>query len=104
MEVSNKDKVASTVLHDISNIQNQDDMQVDIELCSVCTQACVKYHILRNNKSYMKIPFHGKEKYRSNHRSNLPEVLCKEGVLKNIAKFIGKHLCQRFFNKVLVNF
>ena len=30
-----------------------------------------------------------------------PDVLCKKGVLRNFAKFTGKHLCQRpFFNKV----
>ena len=30
-----------------------------------------------------------------------PEVSYKKGVLKNFAKFIGKHLCQSlFFNKV----
>ena len=29
------------------------------------------------------------------------EVFCKKGVLRNLAKFTGKHLCQRlFFNKV----
>ena len=29
------------------------------------------------------------------------EVFCKKGVLRNFAKFIGKHLCQSlFFNKV----
>ena len=34
-------------------------------------------------------------------RSSLPEVFCKEGVLTNLTKFTGKHLCQRiFFNKV----
>ena len=32
-----------------------------------------------------------------------PEVFCKEGVLRNFAKFTGKHLCQSFFfNKVLI--
>ena len=30
-----------------------------------------------------------------------PEVFCKKGVLRNFAKFVGKHLCQNlFFNKV----
>ena len=30
-----------------------------------------------------------------------PEVFCKKGVLKNLSKFTGKHLCQSlFFNKV----
>ena len=33
-------------------------------------------------------------------RSSRPEVFYKIGVLKNLAKFIGKHLCQSlFFNK-----
>ena len=30
-----------------------------------------------------------------------PEVLCKKGVLRNFAKFTGKHLCQSlYFDKV----
>ena len=34
-------------------------------------------------------------------RSSRPEVFCKKGVLRNFAKFTGKHLCQNlFFNKV----
>ena len=34
-------------------------------------------------------------------RSSCPEVFYKKGVLRNLAKFTGKHLCQRlFFNKV----
>ena len=33
-------------------------------------------------------------------RSSRPEVFCKKGVLRNFAKFTGKHLCQSlFFNK-----
>ena len=37
----------------------------------------------------------------SSKRSSLPEVFCKKGVLRNFAKFTGKHLCQSFiFNKV----
>ena len=39
--------------------------------------------------------------YLHSYRSSRPEVFCKKGVLKNFAKFTGKHLCQRlFFNKV----
>ena len=30
-------------------------------------------------------------------RNSRPEVFCKKGVLKDFAKFIGKHLCQRLF-------
>ena len=34
-------------------------------------------------------------------RSSPPEMFCKKGVLKNIAKFTGKHLCQNLFlNKI----
>ena len=33
--------------------------------------------------------------------SSRPEVFCKEGVLKKLVKFTGKHLCRSlFFNKV----
>ena len=33
-------------------------------------------------------------------RSSRPDVFCKKDVLKNFAKFTGKHLCQSlFFNK-----
>ena len=35
------------------------------------------------------------------YRSSRPEVFYKKGALRNLAKFTGKHLCQRlFFNKV----
>ena len=30
-------------------------------------------------------------------RSSRHEVLCKKGVLRNFAKFTGKHLCQSLF-------
>ena len=37
----------------------------------------------------------------SNFRNSRLEVFCKKGVLRNFAKFTGKHLCQSlFFNKV----
>ena len=31
------------------------------------------------------------------NRSNRPEVFCKKSVLRNFAKFTGKHLCQNLF-------
>ena len=35
-------------------------------------------------------------------RSSRPEMFCKKGVLRNFAKFTGKHLCQSLFlNKVV---
>ena len=35
------------------------------------------------------------------YRSSRPEVFCEKGVLRNFAKFTGKHLYQSlFFNKV----
>ena len=40
-------------------------------------------------------------KSRASARSNRPEVFCKKAVLKDFAKFIGKHLHQSlFFDKV----
>ena len=33
-------------------------------------------------------------------RSSRPDVLCKKCVLRNFAKFTGKHLCQRLFFKI----
>ena len=34
------------------------------------------------------------------YRSSLPEVFCEKGMLRNFAKFTGKHLCPSlFFNK-----
>ena len=35
------------------------------------------------------------------YRSSRPDVFCEKGVVKNFAKFTGKHLClSLFFNKV----
>ena len=31
------------------------------------------------------------------NRSSRPEVFCKKGILRNFAKFTGKHLCQSIF-------
>ena len=40
-------------------------------------------------------------KYLLIFRSSGPDVFCKKGVLRNFAKFIGKHLCRSlYFNKV----
>ena len=36
-------------------------------------------------------------KYVNQGRSGLPEVFCKNGALRNFAKFAGKHLCQSHF-------
>ena len=41
------------------------------------------------------------QKHENKDRSSCPEVFCDKGVLRNFAKFAGKHLCQSlFFNKV----
>ena len=40
-------------------------------------------------------------RYENNFRSIRPKAFYKKGVLRNFAKFTGKHLCQSlFFNKV----
>ena len=44
----------------------------------------------------------GKKKKKLTFWSSFPEVLYKKSVLKNFAKFRGKHLCRSlFFNKVV---
>ena len=42
------------------------------------------------------------------HKANLmhdrcsrPEVFCKKGILRNFAKFTGKHLCQSLFFNIV---
>ena len=46
-----------------------------------------------------------KEKATVLYRSSRPEGFCKKGVLRNFAKFTGKHKCQSFFfNKVAGRF
>ena len=38
-------------------------------------------------------------------RSSFPEVFCEKRILKNFAKFTGKHLCHSlFFNKIACSF
>ena len=38
------------------------------------------------------------------YRSSRLEVLCKKGLLKNLAKLVGKHLCQSSFLTFFFNF
>ena len=55
----------------------------------------MKFSGARNFRTLSKLS----EQLRSSH----PEVFCKEDVLRNFAKFTGKHPCQSlFFNKVAV--
>ena len=52
--------------------------------------------VIRHFLSYYKII-----NTKSSLRSSRPEVFCKKGLLRNFAKFLGKHLYQSlFFNKV----
>ena len=57
-----------------------------------------KSHLTSKQQSFIFLLFGSWSLVRSSH----PEVFCKKGVLRNFAKFTGKHLCQRpFFNKVV---
>ena len=41
------------------------------------------------------------EAYIRTSQKQPPEMFCKKGILRNFAKFAGKHLCQSLvFNKV----
>ena len=61
--------------------------------------------VLRNLMKYLHSQFSNSKccgrNYQSlnaiKHGSSRPEVFCKNGVLRNFAKFTGKHLCQSFF-------
>ena len=57
---------------------------------------------LKKNSSYESPVLLNKEsQVEPLRRSSRPEVFSKKGVLRNFAKFTGKHLCQSlFFNKV----
>ena len=65
---------------------------------NICSKIVVVYEYLKfpykkfNCQNQKRCPF---------FRSSRPEVFCKNGVLKNFAKFTEKQLCQSiFFNKV----
>ena len=52
--------------------------------------------------SCLKLDIYGKREYpetflRNHCKSSRPEVFCKKGVLRNLAKFTEKHLCQSLF-------
>ena len=62
------------------------------------TASCVQLWIMR---SFSEQFFYRASPGTAISRSSRPEVICKKGVLRNFAKFIGKHLCQRLlFSKV----
>ena len=49
-------------------------------------------------KSRMKIYDSLKKLNQKVNRSGRPEVFCEKAVLRNFAKFTGKHLCQSLFS------
>ena len=58
----------------------------------------LKYLPLRIHRKLARID---EAKHFKKFRSSRPEMFCKKGVLRNFAKFTGRHLCQSlFFNKV----
>ena len=60
-----------------------------------------KYTKYRMCLSMMMVVQYATPKQHLKFRISRPEVFCEKGVLRNFAKFTGKHLCQSlFFNKV----
>ena len=61
---------------------------------------CNARHECNQNLTFT-FPRGGKINSVGPHRSSRSKVFCKKGVLRNLTKFTGKHLCQGlFFNKV----
>ena len=59
----------------------------------------MRYSLNRENKQLLRTSF-DKENF-TNHRSSRRRCSARKDVLRNFAKFTGKHLCQSlFFNKV----
>ena len=54
----------------------------------------------------MRLKFVETNEYLTDWQKQPPEVFCKKGVLRNFAKFTGKHLCQSLFfnNSAACNF
>ena len=68
---------------------------------SICSFSPLKkmfgWRMIQMCKIFFSLEFNGEHKTRTSR----PEVFCKKGVLRNVTKFTGKHLCQSlFFNKV----
>ena len=55
------------------------------------------FNNLSDNLSTNANLFGGNASIFSIDRSGHPDVFCKNGFLKNYAKFMGKHLCHSFF-------
>ena len=63
------------------------------------------YQKLKNSHNFSSLSFYlvfqNTKRLNEPYRSSHPRCSIKKGVLKNFAKFTGKHLCQSlFFNKV----
>ena len=58
-------------------------------------------HFLCSEKILPTISYPNRANQIESYKSSRTEVLCKKGVLRNFAKFTGKHLCKSlFFNRV----
>ena len=70
------------------------------KIFKVCL-AIFQHYAIKGYKSSHEVYKSVLRKKSAIERSSRPEVFCKKGDLKNLAKFTGKHLCQSpFFNKV----
>ena len=63
-------------------------------------QQCLPQSIFQNQMFLKSCGRNSQSLNAIKHRNSCPEVFYKKGVLRNFAKFTGKHLCQSlFFNK-----
>ena len=94
--------VNATILFILKTRENQNFTEITLrhKIYPVNMLHLIRTPFLKNksvrlllNMCYL-VYYHQKLPFGVIFRSSRPEVFCKKGVLRNFAKFTGKHLCQ----------
>ena len=97
--------VNATILFILKTRENQNFTEITLrhKIYPVNMLHLIRTPFLKNksvrlllNMCYL-VYYHQKLPFGVIFRSSRPEVFCKKGVLRNFAKFTGKHLCQSLF-------
>ena len=68
-------------------------MTVDFVPFNYSFEICVELNFTPKNCTYSS--FKRNETWKALIQKQPPEVFCKKGILRNFAKFTGKHMCQK---------